>query len=188
LTSPTHDSETIAAAYHEAGHAGVAVHLGLKLEQVGLTPDHPVHFGYCLEQVDDPHSLSRAVEKGDEEILLPQIRVLLAGREAQRKSGFDCVPGGDGQDLETARRVAATMVGCKVKAEELITTLRADTRRMLDAPAVWAGVEALVSQLLQDGTVEGEKAHRILQDRTRAAEPLDGTRAGMCPQMPDAFR
>jgi hypothetical protein len=176
LTSLTPaDREKFAAAYHEAGHAGVAVLLGLRLERVELTPDHPVHLGCCLERVDDLPALGRAVERGDENVILPQLKVLLAGRAAQQKSGFDDVPNGDQHDLETARRVATNMIGCPSKAEELLDALQDHTRGLLDVPGVWAGVEALARELLRAGNVEGDAAHRILNEAVTSANQ-GGTR------------
>jgi hypothetical protein len=162
-TSILTDREMIATAYHEAGHATVAVWLGLQLARVELTPNHPVHMGCCWEKVDDPHGLCLAVELGDEKVIRPQIKVLLAGRVAQQKGGFDDLPG-DSHDLETALKVATLMVGCVSKAEELLDELRIDTLRLLDVPKVWAGVEALASKLLLKGTLVGDEAHCILAE------------------------
>ncbi len=163
MNNLTHaDRERIATAYHEAGHAAVAVWLGLRLERVELTPDHPVHSGCCREKVDDPQALSLAVELGDEGVIRPQIKILLAGREAQQKGGVDHVPDGDRQDVETALKVATLMVGCESKAEALLAQSLTETRRLLDLPAVWAGVEALAGELLLKGTVGGDEAHGIL--------------------------
>jgi hypothetical protein len=120
--------------------------------------------------VDDPRALSLAVELGEEDVIRPQIRILLAGRAAQQKSGFDAVPGGDEHDLETARKVAAFMVGCPVKAEEVLDQALVETRQLLDLAAVWAGVEALAGELLRKGSVEGDEAHRILAEARGRAD------------------
>jgi hypothetical protein len=156
------DRERVATAYHEAGHAAVAVWFGLQLERVELTPDHPVHAGCCQEKVDDPHALSLALELGAEEVIRPQITILLAGRAAQQKGGVDHVPGADHHDLELARKMAALMAGCASEAEEVLDRSRVETRQLLDTPAVWAGVEALAGALLVEGRIEGDQAHRIL--------------------------
>ncbi len=156
------DPDQIATAYHEAGHAAVAVWFGVQLERVELTPDHPVHAGCCWEKVDDPHALSLAVELGEEDVIRPQIKILLAGRAAQQKGGFDHVPGGDQYDRETALRIAALMVNCTSEAEKLIDQSLAETRKLLDTAAVWAGVEALAGELIRKGRVEGAEAQRVL--------------------------
>lgn len=162
-TDPTRaERERVATAYHEAGHAAVAVWFGLQLERVELTPDHPVHAGCCQEKVDDPDALSLAVELGEEAVIRPQIKILLAGRAAQQKGGYDHVPGSDHHDVETALRMAALMVGRGGEAEELLAQSLIETRRLLDSAAVWAGVEALADELLRQGRVEGDDAHRIL--------------------------
>lgn len=172
MTDSRHpDREKVATAYHEAGHAAVAVWLGLQLERVELTPDHPIHAGCCREKVDDPYALSLAVELGEERVIRPQIQILLAGRAAQEKSGFDDLPGGDGHDLEMALRVAKLMVGCPAKAEELLDHSLVETRSLLDVTAVWAGVEALTDELLLKGIVEGDEAHRILAEARNRVDP-----------------
>lgn len=164
------DRDRIATAYHEAGHAAVAVWLGLRLERVELTPDHPVHAGCCREKVDDPHALSLAVELGEEDVIRPQIKILLAGRAAQQKGGFDDIPGGDYHDLETALRVAKLMVGCVSKAQEVLDQSLLETQRLLDSAAVWAGVEALVGELVVKGRIEGDDAHRIIAEARSSVE------------------
>jgi hypothetical protein len=164
------DRESVATAYHEAGHAAVTAWFGLRLERVELTPDHPVHAGCCREQVDDPHALSRALELGDERVIRPQIKILLAGRAAQQKGGFDHVPDCDRQDVETALKVASLLVGCASRAEQLLAESLVETQKLLDHPAVWAGVEALANELLLKGAVAGDEAHRIL-DRAGNGRP-----------------
>jgi hypothetical protein len=159
---PDTDHERAATAYHEAGHAAVAVWFGLQLERVELTPDHPIHAGYCQERVDDPEALSLAIELGEEAVIRPQIQILLAGGVAQHKGGLGHVPGSDHHDLEVALKMATRMVGCASGAEALLEHSRAETRKLLDRAAVWAGVEALAGELLEKGRVVGDDAHRIL--------------------------
>lgn len=154
--------EIVAAAYHEAGHAAAAVWFGLQLERVELTPDHPVHAGYCQEKVDDPDALSLAIELGEEDVIRPQIQILLAGGMAQQKGGFGHVPGSDHHDLEVALKMATRMVRCASGAAVLLDHLRAEARALLDRAVVWAGVEALAHELLKKGRVWGDEAHRIL--------------------------
>lgn len=171
------DRLMVATAYHEAGHATVATWLGLKLDRVELTPDDPLHTGCCWEKVDDPHALRRAIESGDEDVIVPQIKVLLAGGSAQRKGGYDDVDGGDEIDLCTAASVARLLVGCPSEAQRLRRRLLVETRQLLDLPAVWAGVQALARELLRKGVLDGNEAHGILGQAavsTLAPERRDG--------------
>ena len=63
------------------------------------------------------------------------------------------------------------MVGCPVKAEELLAQSLIETRRLLDEAALWTGVEALVGELVVKGSVEGDEAHRILAEAQSRFEP-----------------
>jgi hypothetical protein len=166
------ERECRAIAFHEAGHAALADWCGRQLERVELTPDHPGQVGCCFEKVEDPHALSRAVELGEEDVIRPQIQIQLAGRAAQQKSGYEGLPGGDRRDSQVALRLAIRMVGCVLKAEQVLEQARVETRRILDLAVVWAGVEALVAELLRTGSVEGGRAHRILAEARNAVEPL----------------
>jgi hypothetical protein len=79
------DRLKIGNAYHEAGHAAVAVRLGYRLGEVALTIEYGSSgvgtWGNSRRQIENPTLLFEALEYGDGRAAISEIMVALAGKD-----------------------------------------------------------------------------------------------------------
>lgn len=158
----TTDRRASAAAYHEAGHAAVAVRLGFQIESVEITPDREEQQGLCVHVRD--HESLRNLRNGDQERVRESILILLAGTAAETRAGYgDSVCQGESQDASDALDLAFGLgeIGEEDSVEDFFAELSRQTEELLAEPGVWAAVEALAAELLRVGRVSGEQVHTI---------------------------
>jgi hypothetical protein len=162
----TNAPELLVVAYHEAGHAAVSVALGRQLEVVEITPGGAEREGMSKEAFpdDEAAALAQMLEygAGDSTTVHHLIMVALAGRSAEQAAGFDQNDGSDARDAHSAVSLAQSLCGSPEESQNLLDRLLEDTRALLARPAVWAGVQRLVTELLRTGRVAGDEAARIL--------------------------
>lgn len=138
--------------YHEAGHAVMALHLGVqKLLRVRLTPTDPARGGVCEFGASAPTPragiLSACAGHAAEAVL--------AGREPSRRSG---------RDDQRAFELALALTGSTSAACRLVLELRAEARRILAAPHRWPAVFAVAEALHRRGELTGAEVYRVALD------------------------
>lgn len=157
------DRETAAAAYHEAGHAAVAVRLGYSLGRVALTPDDPEQFGDVLQRWDAPDELRAGREYGVEKLVRDQLVIRLAGPAAEARAGFAIAfEQAEQEDIAEMGELISNVWPNRREAAAEVAACRSRAGELLGEPAVWTGVEALAGELLRSGTLSGDTAHDTL--------------------------
>jgi ATP-dependent Zn protease len=161
------DRLKIGTAYHEAGHAAVAVRLGYRLSEMALTIDYGSSgvgtWGYSKRQIENPVTYFGAVEYGDGGVARSEIMVAFAGDIAEELAGYsDTITDGLTDDREWAGELVGKMI-CEDHDSEL-AALDARTRELLADPVTWAGVERLASELVSITTIPGERVHQLLAE------------------------
>jgi hypothetical protein len=156
------DRKMLAAAYHEAGHAAVAVALGKRLMGVKITIGHPDHEGLRRAAPTFEPDVWDLLFEADDPDLRTRIMVYLAGRSAEQIARLVHGNAGDHSDVVTAFDLASSMTADAQEAQELLDQLAAETWTLLDRPDVWAGVQRLAAELLRAPAVTGADARRIL--------------------------
>lgn len=149
-------------AYHEAGHAFLAVYLGASLRVVTIEPDRddgPARFG-DTQIVWDRRELS------DREYCERAVLVILAGPVAEMiYRGEPYHPGFVAEwaeDWSTAWDLAAQLVPDEPKRLALLEQTTAKLHALLREDCHWAGLAAVVDNLLAHGLLEGEEVAEIL--------------------------
>jgi len=154
-----------ATAYHEAGHAAVAVYYEnvtqQSLKSVALTLDDDERLGFCERAFEDPEDLRMRIETGDEDLVKAEIMITFAGDLAEEKAGFpDTVFAGETSDRIEIADLVARLV-CK-DPDAKIAALCYQTRKLLNKPKLWAAVERLAAELLRFSVVDGDRAYELL--------------------------
>ena len=153
-TPPQYDSAT---AYHEAGHAVVALALDRPVHRVSAVPGREL-VGKC--------EFGKGVSRPTDDWVEREILIALAGMaaEAQHTGAYDRVAAG--RDLRFVRRLAVQRAGDR-QAERLERRLLAKTENLLADDGHWRAVELIAAELLKHGTISG-RAARHLFDRACA--------------------
>jgi ATP-dependent Zn protease len=149
-------------AYHEAGHALMAVLLGGQVRLVTIEPDNddgPSRDG-------DTQVLWRAAEMGEKEFAKRAVQVCLAGPVAEMiYSGDPYHPGlipqwaGDWRDAWSA---AARLHPDERKRLQFLEQTSIQLYHRLNVDDLWAALAALADHLLAHETLEGEQVEEIV--------------------------
>lgn len=143
-----------ATAYHEAGHAVVALILGRPVQHVSVLPDREL-LGLC--------QFRKGVFRPTEDWLEREILIALGGIAAEARHTGDYNWAGADRDRQFVRRLAIQRAGER-QAERLERRMLAKVEHLLAREAHWRAVQLIVAELLRCGAISG-RAARHLFDR-----------------------
>jgi ATP-dependent Zn protease len=150
-----HDDE--ATAYHEAGHAVVALALGRPVAFVSTRPGRDL-LGVC--------EFGKAVFRPSEDWLEREILIALGGVAAEARHTGEYAWDAADRDRGYAEDLARQRAGDGRPAERLLRRLLAKAEHILSQDDNWHAVELLAAELLRQGEVSG-RAARHLYERSR---------------------
>ncbi len=136
-------------AYHEAGHAVIALAVGRTLEKVTIAANRD-RLGLC--------HLQKGRAKPSKDWLEDEILILMAGIAAEAQLSGVYNLGGADQDMRMARRFAMMRSGSAKQAERLEKKLLAKTEHMLSDENYWNAVEKIAADLMERETISGRAA------------------------------
>lgn len=150
-------------AYHEAGHAAMAVTLGAELRSLTIEPDWddgPARHG-------DTQLLWEVSRYTPAELARNGALVALAGPVAEMiYLGEPYHPGFVAEwadDWRLAWQAAAPLVADKLGRLALLEQFTRELRAMLQRDTMWAAVAALADELQAHETLDGEQVVDVLQ-------------------------
>lgn len=155
-------SELETTAWHEAGHAFMAVHLGGEVLGLSIDPDHddgPQRTGDV--QIRWRHSSGSARDHAMNEIL-----VSLAGPVTEMiHSGDPFHPATVAEWSHDWKMAwdAASFVKSKQERMKFLEQTTVDLHHTLSEDLHWSGIGILVDHLMAYEILEGETVHEILQ-------------------------
>lgn len=152
---PTYDSAT---AYHEAGHAVIALVLDRPVEHVSILPERE-HLGLC--------EFGKAVFRPSEDWLEREILIALGGIAAEARFTGNYAWDAAAHDQLYVRRLAEQRAGER-RAQRLQRRLLTKAEHLLADEGHWQAVELIAAELLRSGEISGRTA-RHLFDRGRQA-------------------
>lgn len=136
-------------AYHEAGHAVIALTQGRDVHRVSILPNK-TRLGQC--------DLKKGTTRAAKDWLESEVLILLAGAAAEgRISGRYCWQGA-ARDLRQVRALTLSRAGSDHQAERLERRYLEKVERLLNSPEIWLAVELLAADLLQRQTISGRAA------------------------------
>ena len=147
----------IATAFHEAGHAVVALALDRPIQQVSIIPSRQF-LGICKFQ--------KGVSRSSDDPLEREVMIALAGlaAEARHTGEYDRV--GAGRDLRLVRDLALQRVGER-QAERFERRMLGKTENLLADEGCWRAVELIAAELLKTGIISGRAAKHLYEQGCR---------------------
>ncbi len=155
------------SAYHEAGHAFMAIYVGARVRSVTIEPDWddgPAR--HADIQVEWP--LDRFTER---ELQEKSVQVALAGPVAEMiHSGEPYHPGFVAEwaaDWKAAWEAVAPLIPAKRQRLTYLEQATLKLYRLLQQDEYWAALAAIVDNLLAHETLEGEEVEDIVRQWLR---------------------
>ena len=147
---PPYDEAT---AYHEAGHAVVALALGRAVHGVSILPDRET-LGLC--------EFRKGAFRPSEDWLEREMLIALGGIAAEARHTGHYARDAAAHDLDYVRRLAAQRAGER-RAERLERRLLAKAEHLLAREGHWRAVELMVAELLRRGVLSGRAARHLFE-------------------------
>ena len=143
------ETDRILTAYHEAGHAVMALLTGRSVKKVSIIPSQN-RLGACTIQKGRTRQVQDKLEA--------EILILLAGMAAEsRKSGRYNVQGAS-QDLRGVEKLALARSGNPRQAQKLVHKMLDKTQHLLQNKAPWSAVKMIASELIAHESISGRAA------------------------------
>lgn len=157
LDQPAPDPRLLATAYHEAGHAVMAIALGRPIQKVTIAPGQSElgiqRLGLC--------QIKKGRTRGSKDWLEDEILILFAGMVAESQlTGSYCL-GGATQDLKAVRRYVMMRATGERQVERLERRYLNKTENHLSDPMIWSAVERIAAELLRCETISGRAAQHF---------------------------
>lgn len=134
-----------ATAYHEAGHAVIALALGRPVQRVSILPDEK-RLGWC--------EFKKGVFRPTEDWLEREILISLAGLAAEAQFTGAYALDGAVHDLKIVRRLSVQRAGER-QAEKLERRMLSKTEHLLSDAGHWRAVELIAAELLKNKVISG---------------------------------
>ena len=145
-----------ATAYHEAGHAVVALALGRPVHKVSVLPDRH-RLGHC--------AFGKGAVRPTDDWVEREILIALGGLAAEaRHTGTYAYEEAD-RDLRFVRRLALDRAGDR-RAGRLERRLLSKVEALLGDDDVWRAVELIAAELLKCGVISGRAAKHLFDRAT----------------------
>ena len=142
-----------ATAYHEAGHAVVALALGRDVQRVSVQPKQE-ELGRC--------EFHKGRFRPSEDWLEREILIALGGIAAEARHTGNYAWDAATRDQVYVRRLAVQRAGER-HAERLERRLLAKAEYMLNREEHWRAVELIAAELLRCGTISGRAARHLFE-------------------------
>lgn len=146
-----------ATAYHEAGHAVMALVLGRPVACVSVGARRE-SLGTC--------AFGKAVFRPSEDWLEREALISLAGLAAEARYTGAYAWDGAARDLVYVEGLAAQRAGPR-KAARLMRRLLAKAEHLLNRAENWRAVERLAAELLRAGEISGRAARHLFEECQR---------------------
>ena len=154
--APQFDPRT---AYHEAGHAVVALALGRPVHKVSVLPNTE-RLGAC--------EFRKSVQRPSEDWVETEILISLAGMVAEARLTGSYDTGGADRDLRYVRKLTLMRASDRT-VDRLEKRMLAKTENLLGDDELWQAVESIAKELLIHGQISGRAARHFYDLAVKSA-------------------
>ena len=157
MKQPT--DETRATAYHEAGHAVMAILLGRPIEKVTIVPAKIATGGGRLGAC----RIQKGRSKPSQDELEDDVLILLGGMVAESHSTGRYSLAGAGQDLRMVQRLLSNRAGTEKKLARATRRALEKTEHLLSAAVAVEAIQLIAEELLERETISGRAVRHLFQ-------------------------
>lgn len=155
--------ELTATAYHEAGHAVMAVSLGRLIQKVTILPGKSqfgqARLGLC--------ELRKGRSKSSKDQLEDEVLILFAGMVAEaRFTGHYCKQGAT-QDLRSIGRLLQERAGGEKQLERLQRRMLDKTEHLLGDEGHGKAIELIARELIEKTTISGRAVRHFFEQAVK---------------------
>jgi ATP-dependent Zn protease len=154
MSAPAFDPAT---AYHEAGHAAVALALDRPVHRVSVLPNQQL-LGKC--------EFRKGVQRPSDDWVETEILIALAGMaaEARHTGTYDRLAAG--KDLSYARKLMLYRASER-SLDRFERRMLSKVENLMGDDGVWRAVELIAAELLKLGVISGRAAKHFYDRATR---------------------
>jgi ATP-dependent Zn protease len=144
----------VATAYHEAGHAVMALALGRPVQRVSVQPNQ-LRLGHC--------EIKKGTFRPSKDILETEILILLGGLAAEARHTGRYSWSGAAHDLSGVRTLARMRAASERQVERLERRMLDKAEHILSQPGVWSAAKRIADELLRCTTISGRAARHLFE-------------------------
>lgn len=148
----------MATAYHEAGHAVMALLLGRPIEKVTISPASLQTGGNRLGAC----KIQKGRTKASQDPLEDEVLILLSGMVAEGHYTHRYCQAGASQDLMNVRRLLATRAPKERQLERLAKRMLNKTEHLLDDEVNRKAIVMIAKELVAKETISGRAVRHLL--------------------------
>lgn len=160
MSAPTTEQIT---AYHEAGHAVIALAQGRAIQRVSIVPNES-RLGAC--------EIKKGRVNPPDDDLETAILIFLGGLAAEARYTGRYGWGGAGQDLEQVHSMCLSRAGNEKRAEKLAGRMLDKVEHLLQLPGHWNATKRIAAELLKSTTISGRAARHLFDEAIRDADGI----------------
>ena len=157
------DLDLLATAYHEAGHAVMALALGRPVQKVTITPANLQTGGIRLGAV----KFKKGRSKPSKDWLEDEVLILLAGMVAESHLTDHYCDMGASQDLRVVRRLLESRANNEKQLEKLERRMLDKTEHLLADESHAKAIELIAKELIEKETISGRAVQHLLKMATQ---------------------
>lgn len=154
------DTGRMATAYHEAGHAVMALAVGRPVEKVTIIAAALQTGGSRLGACKVQKGRSKASKDGLED----EAMILLAGMVGESHFTRRYSPDGAAQDLRMAQRLLSDRAGSERQLERLLTRVLKKTEHVLAEAVHVDAIASIATELYEKETISGRAVRQLMQE------------------------